>query len=91
MTEIFDKFNLKGRVAVVTGGGGLLGTEFCRTLAEAGAAVVVVDLNAGTLIFVERPENRVGPDQIRLQTKLRVQGALRSPGLLVAGSVRIRV
>jgi 2-deoxy-D-gluconate 3-dehydrogenase len=42
---IFDKFNLKDRVAVVTGGGGLLGAEFCRTLAEAGASVAVVDLN----------------------------------------------
>jgi len=29
----------------VTGGVGLLGAEFCKTLAEAGAAVVVVDLN----------------------------------------------
>jgi NAD(P)-dependent dehydrogenase (short-subunit alcohol dehydrogenase family) len=43
---IFDKFNLKERVAIVTGGVGLLGKEFCRTLAEAGASVVVVDLNA---------------------------------------------
>ena len=42
---IQDKFDLSGRVAVVTGGAGLLGAEFCRTLAEAGAAVVVVDLN----------------------------------------------
>jgi NAD(P)-dependent dehydrogenase (short-subunit alcohol dehydrogenase family) len=42
---IFDKFNLKDHVAVVTGGVGLLGTEFCKTLAEAGAAVAVVDLN----------------------------------------------
>jgi 2-deoxy-D-gluconate 3-dehydrogenase len=41
---IFDKFSLKGQVAVVTGGGGQLGTEFCRTLAEAGASVVVADL-----------------------------------------------
>ena len=43
---IQEKFDLSGRVAVVTGGVGLLGTEFCRTLAEAGAAVAVVDLNA---------------------------------------------
>jgi len=42
---IFDKFNLKDRVAVVTGGGGLLGAEFCRTLAEAGASVVIADLD----------------------------------------------
>jgi 2-deoxy-D-gluconate 3-dehydrogenase len=46
MTRIFDQFSLDGRVALVTGGAGLLGAEFCRTLAEAGAAVVVVDWNA---------------------------------------------
>lgn len=43
--KIQDKFDLAGRVAVVTGGAGLLGAEFCKTLAEAGAAVAVVDLN----------------------------------------------
>ena len=42
---IFDRFGLRDRVAVVTGGGGLLGFEFCKTLAEAGGAVVVADLN----------------------------------------------
>ena len=45
---IQQKFDVSGRVAIVTGGGGMLGGEFCRTLAEAGAAVVVVDLNAAT-------------------------------------------
>lgn len=44
--KIQEKFDLTGRVAVVTGGVGLLGTEFCKTLAEAGAAVAIVDLNA---------------------------------------------
>jgi len=43
--KIQEKFDLTERVAVVTGGVGLLGAEFCRTLAEAGAAVAVVDLN----------------------------------------------
>lgn len=46
--KIQEKFNLKGRTAIVTGGAGLLGKEFCKTLAEAGAAVVVADLNQDT-------------------------------------------
>lgn len=45
MTTIWDKFSLKGQVVLVTGGAGLLGKQFCRTLAEAGAQVVVADLN----------------------------------------------
>ncbi len=45
MSNIFDKFSLKGQAAGVTGGIGLLGKEFCRTLAQAGASVVVADLN----------------------------------------------
>lgn len=32
-------------MALVTGGAGLLGAEFCRTLAQAGASVVVADLD----------------------------------------------
>ncbi len=45
MVELPKLFDLTGRVAVVTGGAGLLGAEFCRTLAEAGASVVVADLD----------------------------------------------
>jgi 2-deoxy-D-gluconate 3-dehydrogenase len=45
MSTIIEKFNLHGRTAVVTGGAGLLGRQFTRTLGEAGAAVVVADLN----------------------------------------------
>ncbi len=43
--KIQEKFDLKDRVAIVTGGAGLLGAEFCKTLAEAGACVAVADLN----------------------------------------------
>ena len=46
MANIMTYFDLTDRVAIVTGGPGLLGKEFCRTLAEAGAAVVVADINA---------------------------------------------
>lgn len=45
MGNIFDKFKLDGKTAVVTGGAGLLGKEFCRTLAEAGANVIIADMN----------------------------------------------
>ena len=38
-------FDLTDRVAIVTGGAGLLGVEFCRTLAQAGASVVIADLD----------------------------------------------
>lgn len=55
MVDIMDKFKLDGKAAIVTGGPGLLGKEFCRTLAEAGAGVVVADINekAASEIAVE--------------------------------------
>lgn len=39
-------FDLRGKVAVVTGGAGILGRHFCAGLAEFGADVAVVDLQA---------------------------------------------
>lgn len=44
MSALPDLFDLTGRGALVTGGAGLLGTQFCRTLASAGAHVVVADV-----------------------------------------------
>ncbi|MEN4012998.1 MAG: SDR family oxidoreductase [Bellilinea sp.] len=52
MSQIFDKFRMDGQVAVVTGAAGLLGKQFCRTLAQAGAAVVAADINRMTAITI---------------------------------------
>ncbi|TWC68379.1 SDR family oxidoreductase [Herbaspirillum sp. SJZ099] len=42
--DALSKFNLAGKVAIVTGGAGILGRQFCAGLTEAGAHVAVVDL-----------------------------------------------
>jgi NAD(P)-dependent dehydrogenase (short-subunit alcohol dehydrogenase family) len=41
-----QNYDLNGRVAIVTGGAGLLGEGYCRTLAAAGANVVIADVEA---------------------------------------------
>ncbi len=44
MQNVLDKFNMKGRTVLVTGGGGLLGRQFALALAQAGADVMLADL-----------------------------------------------
>lgn len=45
----FEKFDLTGRSALVTGAGGLLGMEHAFALLESGSMVVLTDMNATTL------------------------------------------
>lgn len=40
-----DAFDLADRAVIVTGGGGLLGREYGRALVDAGAQVVLADLD----------------------------------------------
>src|SRR5437879_4179786 len=46
MLETDTLFRVDGQVALVTGGMGRLGSQYVRTLAEAGAAVAVFDVAA---------------------------------------------
>jgi NAD(P)-dependent dehydrogenase (short-subunit alcohol dehydrogenase family) len=45
---ILDTFSLKDQVGIVTGGGQGLGKVFCHAFAEAGADVVVAEINSDT-------------------------------------------
>lgn len=47
-------FSLHAKVAIVTGGAGTLGKQFCRCLAEAGAKVAVVDLRVDEAIEIAK-------------------------------------
>lgn len=82
---IQEKFDLKGRTAVVTGGAGLLGGEFCRTLAEAGACVSVVDLNTAAAEKVAASLSKTGLQARALAVDITDPGSIAA---MVAASLR---
>lgn len=45
MTNTRDLFNLKGRIAIITGGAGLLGTKHAEAIAEFEGMPVIIDIN----------------------------------------------
>ncbi len=58
---------LKDKVAIVTGGGGGIGAQTCRTLAEEGAHVAVVDLNLENARKIADEVNSMGVKALPLQ------------------------
>lgn len=60
-----DLFDLTGKIAIVTGGLGILGRGFCRGLAEYGANVAVVDLDEAACVgFAEELAGDTGLEAI---------------------------
>ena len=45
MNPVIKLFNLKNKTVILTGSAGRLGTRFARVLSEAGASVVLVDID----------------------------------------------
>ena len=70
MTTIFDRFSLNKKTAIVTGGPGLLGAEFCRTLAEAGANVIVADVNEAAAVSTAKNLKDSGFSALAIQVDI---------------------
>lgn len=65
--NILDLFKLNGQVALITGGAGLLGAEFCQTLANAGASVVIADIHYEQAIKLAKSINTTGGKAIAIE------------------------
>lgn len=50
MNEVQKLFDLTDQVAIVTGGAGFLGQQFSEALSEAGAKVVVADIDQAAAV-----------------------------------------
>jgi sorbose reductase len=57
---ILERFSLRGRTALVTGGGQGIGQAYAHALAEAGADVAIVDLNPDTAASVAAEVEQLG-------------------------------
>ena len=72
--SILDKFSLMNRVAIVTGGGQGIGKAIAMTFAEAGASVVVADMNAETARETGDELNEQGKPVLVTVTDVRDSG-----------------
>lgn len=77
---LLDKFSLAGQVGIVTGGGQGLGKMFCRAFAEAGADIVVAEINPETGPSTAASIREMGGRALYVETDVRSQ---RSVGAMV--------
>ncbi len=87
MTVPFRPADIAGKVAVVTGGGGLLCAEFARALAAAGARVAVIDLNLDAAETVAASLRESGAQAIGLAANVLERDALNVAAERVAAEL----
>lgn len=87
-----DLFGLKGKAAVVTGGGGELGGAMARALAERGAAVALLDLREEAAVAAARRITAAGARAIGLPCDVLDEKSLAvAAAKVVAGFGRVDI
>ncbi len=78
MNYIDKLFNLEGKVAVITGGGGVLASAIGNGLAQAGMKIVFLDINLPAAQEAAEKIITIGGQAIGLQTNVLELGALEN-------------
>ncbi len=74
MKTLKELMDLQGRVALVSGGAGNIGRAACEALAEAGASIVLADLDGdAAAAFGEDLEKRYEVEVLPLSVDLRTE------------------
>ena len=71
MVNIVDMFSLKDQVGIVTGGGQGPGKAFSLAFAEAGADIVVAELNSKTGPETVKEIENIGRRALFIETEVR--------------------
>jgi len=78
--NVLEKFTLKGKVVLLTGGGGLYGRQLTRAIAEAGATLIVASRNVDKLLEMADRLNSEGfavhAEQLDLASESSILGLL---------------
>ncbi len=75
---ILDKFSLEGHVGIVTGGGQGLGKTFCHAFAEAGADIVVAEINPETGPQTVAEVEALGRHALFVETDVRDRASVQA-------------
>lgn len=76
MSDFMKKFSLKGKVVVVTGGAGLLGSEIVNVVQETGGKPIIWDIN------LEKAVKNVESFQINISDKTQVLASVEKIGII---------
>lgn len=78
MSYLDQLFQLEGKVAVLTGGGGVLASEIGRGLSKAGMKIVFIDINEQAAIEAAKRIEAMGGEALGLQSNVLDLDALRA-------------